>query len=56
MFYGTEFVLFHSKSNRPMFFVILISFMILGFAVQARLKNRFKKYSQELLHNWMTGA
>lgn len=39
-----------------MFFVILISFMILGFAVQARLKNRFKKYSQELLHNGMTGA
>ncbi|MGB4561435.1 MAG: zinc metallopeptidase, partial [Schleiferiaceae bacterium] len=39
-----------------MFFIILIVFMILGFAVQARLKNRFKKYSQELLHNGMTGA
>jgi len=39
-----------------MFIVILLVFMGLGFAVQARLKNRFKKYSQELLHGGMTGA
>ena len=39
-----------------MFILILLVFMALGFAVQARLKNRFKKYSQELLHGGMTGA
>ena len=39
-----------------MFILILLVFMGLGFAVQARLKNRFKKYSQELLHGGMTGA
>ncbi len=39
-----------------MFFVILIVFMLLGFSVQARLKNRFKKYSKEPLHNGLTGA
>ncbi len=36
--------------------VILIVFMILGFAVQARLKNRFKKYSESYLSSGLTGA
>jgi uncharacterized protein len=39
-----------------MFIVILLVFMALGFAVQRRLKSRFKKYSQEMLHNGMSGA
>ena len=38
------------------FILILLFFMILGFAVQARLKNRFKVYSKEMLHGGMSGA
>jgi Zn-dependent membrane protease YugP len=38
------------------FILILLVFMALGFAVQARLKNRFKAYSKEMLHGGMTGA
>ncbi|MEY3941412.1 MAG: hypothetical protein RIR07_298, partial [Bacteroidota bacterium] len=36
--------------------IILIVFMILGFAVQARLKNRFKKYSESYLSSGLSGA
>ena len=39
-----------------MFLLLIITFMALGFYVQNRLKSRFKKYSQELLHNGMSGA
>jgi Zn-dependent membrane protease YugP len=38
-----------------MLFVILIGFMILGFAVQSRLKSKFKKYSKEMISSGLTG-
>ena len=38
-----------------MFLLLIITFMALGFYVQNRLKSRFKKYIQELLHNGMSG-
>ena len=36
--------------------IILLLFMVLGFAVQARLKNRFKKYSESYLTSGLSGA
>jgi Zn-dependent membrane protease YugP len=39
-----------------MIFIILILFMVAGFAVQARLKNRFKKYSESYLSSGLSGA
>jgi Zn-dependent membrane protease YugP len=39
-----------------MIFVILLVFMVAGFAVQARLKNRFKKYSESYLSSGLSGA
>lgn len=36
-------------------FLLLIAFAILGFAVQARLKSKFKRYSQEYLSNGLSG-
>ena len=39
-----------------MIFIILLVFMVAGFAVQARLKNRFKKYSESYLSNGLSGA
>ena len=36
--------------------IILLLFMVLGFAVQARLKNRFKKYSESYLSSGLSGA
>jgi Zn-dependent membrane protease YugP len=38
-----------------MIFVIVIGFMILSFAVSARLKSKFRKYSQIALRNGMSG-
>lgn len=38
-----------------MLIAILIGFMILGFIVQARLKSKFKKYSQITISSGMTG-
>lgn len=38
-----------------MFLLIILIFMGLGGYVQNRLKSRFRKYSQELLHNGMSG-
>lgn len=35
--------------------IILIGFMIVGFVVQARLKNKFEKYSKQMLNNGMSG-
>ena len=53
---GTRFVLFHSLIDQTMIFIILILFMVAGFAVQARLKNRFKKYSESYLSSGLSGA
>ncbi|MEY4887355.1 MAG: hypothetical protein RL767_826 [Bacteroidota bacterium] len=39
-----------------MIFIILLVFMVAGFAVQARLKNRFKKYSESYLSSGLSGA
>ncbi len=39
-----------------MIFIILLLFMVAGFAVQARLKNRFKKYSESYLSSGLSGA
>jgi len=39
-----------------MIFIILLVFMAAGFAVQARLKNRFKKYSESYLSSGLSGA
>ena len=39
-----------------MIFIILLVFMVAGFAVQARLKNRFKKYSESHLSSGLSGA
>jgi Zn-dependent membrane protease YugP len=36
-------------------FVIIIGFAIISFAVNQRLKNKFKKYSKEPLHSGMSG-
>lgn len=36
--------------------LIIIVFAVLGFVVQARLRSKFKKYSQESLSNGMSGA
>ena len=38
-----------------MFFLIIL-FIGVGFAVQARLKSKFKKYAKEALSNGMSGA
>jgi Predicted Zn-dependent protease len=38
-----------------MIFIILIGFMILGFAVQAQLKRRFKQYQALPIDNGLTG-
>lgn len=38
-----------------MIWIILIGFMIVGFIVQARLKRKFKKYSEVQLQNGLTG-
>jgi len=53
---GTRFVLFHSLIDQTMIFIILLLFMVAGFAVQARLKNRFKKYSESYLSSGLSGA
>lgn len=53
---GTRFVLFHSLIDQTMIFIILLVFMVAGFAVQARLKNRFKKYSESYLSSGLSGA
>lgn len=37
-------------------FLLIIAFVIIGFAVQQRLKSKFKKYSQEALSNGLSGA
>ena len=47
-------VLFHTNSP-AMIFIILIGFMILGFAVQAQLKRRFKQYQTVPIDNGLTG-
>ena len=39
-----------------MIFIILLVFMVAGFAVQARLKNRFKKYSESYLSSGLSGV
>ncbi len=39
-----------------MIFIILLVFMVASFAVQARLKNRFKKYSESYLSSGLSGA
>ena len=39
-----------------MIFIILLVFMVAGFAVQARLKNRFKKYSESYLSSGLSGS
>ena len=39
-----------------MIFIILLVFMVAGFAVHARLKNRFKKYSESYLSSGLSGA
>jgi Zn-dependent membrane protease YugP len=39
-----------------MIFIILLLFMVAGFAVQARLKNRFKNYSESYLSSGLSGA
>ena len=36
--------------------LIIIVFAVLGFVVQARLRSKFKKYSQDSLSNGMSGA
>ncbi|HAD96450.1 MAG TPA: hypothetical protein DCG19_03530 [Cryomorphaceae bacterium] len=38
-----------------MLFIILIFFMLVGFIVQTRLKNKFKKYSKIMISNGLTG-
>jgi Zn-dependent membrane protease YugP len=37
-------------------FLLIILFVAIGFAVQQRLKSKFKKYSKEALSNGMSGA
>lgn len=37
------------------YWIILIGFMLLGYGVQARLKNKFKKYSKEMLTLGLSG-
>lgn len=37
-------------------FLLILAFVIIGFAVQQRLKSKFKKYSQEALSNGLSGA
>jgi uncharacterized protein len=44
------------KLKINMYFVIIILFMILSFAVSQRLKNKFRKYSQIRLASGMSGA
>ncbi|MGF1636363.1 MAG: zinc metallopeptidase [Cyclobacteriaceae bacterium] len=39
-----------------MYFVIIIAFMILSFAVSQRLKNKFRKYSQIGISSGLSGA
>jgi uncharacterized protein len=38
-----------------MYLIIIIGFMIVSFAVQQRLKSKFKKYSQETLGSGVSG-
>lgn len=38
-----------------MYFLIIIAFMIVSFAVQQRLKSKFRKYSKETLGSGMSG-
>ena len=37
-------------------FLLLIIFFFVGFAVQSRLKSKFKQYSKDALSNGMSGA
>jgi Zn-dependent membrane protease YugP len=39
-----------------MFFLLIIFFIVVGFAVQSRLKSKFKQYAKEALSNGMSGA
>lgn len=46
---------FESVKNKAMFIILLIGFMILGWAVQSRLKSKFKKYSEVPIESGLTG-
>ena len=39
-----------------MFLLLIIFFIVVGFAVQSRLKSKFKQYAKEALSNGMSGA
>ena len=39
-----------------MFLLLIIFFIVVGFAVQSRLKSKFKQYGKEALSNGMSGA
>ena len=39
-----------------MFLILIFFFIGLGFAVQSRLKSKFKQYAKEALSNGLSGA
>ena len=39
-----------------MLLLLIVFFIVVGFAVQSRLKSKFKQYAKEALSNGMSGA